>query len=130
MIWAIWILAAITVTVTVAVVIVINRRIASVSSIELLESNGRVDDHPVAARVDSSVIYMEDLAIVGIDPSLLEEWVNDELLASLAAQRGLENARKCRLLQDRVRQIYLRDELLSSVYRIKGMIASRTLFLY
>jgi parvulin-like peptidyl-prolyl isomerase len=63
------------------------------------------------------VIYLEDLAIIGIDPSLLEEWVQDELLASLAAQRGLENTRKSRLMQDRVRQIYLRDELLSSVYR-------------
>ena len=113
----VWILAAISLTVTVAFVIVINRRVASVNSIEMLDISNRVDEHLVAARVDSSVIYMEDMAIVGIDPSLLEEWVNDELLASLAAQRGLENARKCRLLQDRVRQIYLRDELLSSIYR-------------
>ncbi len=119
MIWAVWILAAISVTVTVAVVIVINRRIASVNSIELLESSSssRMDDHLVAARVDSSVIYMEDMAIVGIDASILEDWVEDELLASLAIERGLENARKSRLLQDRARQIYLRDELLSSVYR-------------
>ena len=117
MIWTIWILAAISVTLTVAVVIVINRRIASVNSIELLDSSGRMDDHPVAAGVDSSVIYMEDLAIVGIDPSLLDEWVEDELLASLAVERGLENTRKSRLLQDRVRQVYLRDELLSSIYR-------------
>ena len=117
MIWAIWILAAISVTVTVAVVIVINRRIASVDSIELLESGSRMDDNLVAARVDNSVIYMEDMAIVGIDASILEEWVEDELLASLALERGLENARKSRLLQDRARQIYLRDELLSSVYR-------------
>lgn len=56
------------------------------------------------------------MAIVGIDPSVLEEWIEDELLAALAAQRGLENTRKSRLLQDRARQIYLRDELLSSVY--------------
>ncbi|MCK5116430.1 MAG: peptidylprolyl isomerase [Candidatus Aegiribacteria sp.] len=116
MIWGIWILAAISVTVTAAVVIVINRRIASVNSIEPLESSS-MDDHLVAARVDSSVIYMEDMAIVGIDASILEDWVEDELLASLAVQRGLENVRKSRLLQDRARQIYLRDELLSSVYR-------------
>lgn len=63
------------------------------------------------------MIYNEDIAIIGIDPLLLEEWVQDELLAALAAERGLENTRKSRLLQDRVRQIYLRDELLASVYR-------------
>ena len=97
--------------------IVINRRIASVDSIELLESGSRMDDKLVAARVDSSVIYLEDMAIVGIDPSLLEEWIEDELLAALAVERGLENVRKSRLLQDRARQIYLRDELLWSVYR-------------
>ncbi len=57
------------------------------------------------------------MAIIGIDPSVLEEWIEDELLASLAAERGLENTRKSRLLQDRARQLYLRDELLSSVYR-------------
>jgi len=112
-----WILVAISVTVTVAVVIVINRRIASIGSSELFESGSRIDDRPVAARVDSSVIYMEDMAIAGIDPGRLEEWTEDELLASLAAQRGLENTRKSRLLQDRARQIYLRDELLSSLYR-------------
>lgn len=76
-----------------------------------------MDDRSVAARVDNSVIYMEDMAIVGIDPALLEEWIEDELLAALAAERGLENTRKSRLLQDRARQIYLRDELLCSVYR-------------
>jgi len=76
-----------------------------------------MDDRPVAARVDNSVIYMEDMAIVGIDPSILEEWIEDELLAALAVQRGLENVRKSRLLQDRARQLYLRDELLKSVYR-------------
>ena len=63
------------------------------------------------------MIYQEDIAIIGIDPLLLEEWIQDELLAALAAERGFENTRKSRLLQDRVRQIYLRDELLASVYR-------------
>ncbi len=63
------------------------------------------------------MIYLEDMAIIGIDPVLLEEWIQDELLAALAVQRGLENTRKSRLMQDRVRQIYLRDELLASVYR-------------
>lgn len=113
----VWILAAIAAAVTVAVVVVINRRIASVNSIESLEISSRMDDRSIAARVDNSVIYREDMAIIGIDPSILEEWIEDELLASLAAQRGLENVRKSRLLQDRTRQLYLRDELLSNVYR-------------
>ncbi len=65
--------------------------------------------------MDGSVIYLEDLSIIGIDPSVLEEWIEDELLASLAVEQGLENTRKSRLLQNRTRQLYLRDELLSRV---------------
>ncbi|MCD4700367.1 MAG: hypothetical protein K8S24_00780 [Candidatus Aegiribacteria sp.] len=112
-----WILAAVAAAATVAVIIVINRRMASVNSIELPEISNRMEELQVAARVDNSLIYREDMAIVGIDPSLLEEWIEDELLAALAEERGLENTRKSRLLQDRVRQLYLRDELLSSIYR-------------
>jgi parvulin-like peptidyl-prolyl isomerase len=109
-------MAAITVAATLTVVLLISKRISSISSVEIPEISANTEYRTVAARVDSTVLYTEDLAIAGIDPSVLRDWTEDELLASLAEERGLENVRRSRLLQDRVRQIYLRDELLSNVY--------------
>jgi len=101
---------------TVSVVVVINRRMASISSAGVVEVNNSMENQQIAASVDSSVIYMEDMTIAGITPSLLEEWIEDELLAELAAELGYENVRKSKLLQDRARQVYLRDELLAYTY--------------
>jgi hypothetical protein len=68
----------------------------------------------VAARVGDAVLYHEDLALLGIeDPGVLDQWVEDQLLADLAVESGLENPRRSRLLQERVRQLDLRDQLLS-----------------
>ena len=109
-------LTAIVIASTVAIVIVINRRIESFSRSEYEDINNTNPEHQIAARVDNAVIYHEDLQIAGIDPSALKEWTEDELLADLAVDRGLENVRKSRLIQDRARQIYLRDELLGNSY--------------
>lgn len=73
-------------------------------------------DREVVARVDSSVLLLEDINLIGIDNSSVKEWVEDELLAELAVEYGLENTRLSRLIQNRARQLYLKDELLSSVY--------------
>ncbi|MCD4776565.1 MAG: peptidyl-prolyl cis-trans isomerase [Candidatus Aegiribacteria sp.] len=89
---------------------------ASISSAGVVEVNNSMENQQIAASVDSSVIYMEDMTIAGITPSLLEEWIEDELLAELAAELGYENVRKSKLLQDRARQVYLRDELLAYTY--------------
>lgn len=75
-----------------------------------------MENQQIVASVDGSVIYIEDMAIAGITPSFLEEWIEDELLAEFAAEQGYENVRKSRLLQERARQIYLRDELLAHTY--------------
>lgn len=112
----IWILSVIAVAATVTVVIVINRRISTVDYVVQPEIDSITENRLIAARVDSSVIYREDMTLIGIDPTVLQQWIEDELLAELAAERGLENPRKSRLLQDRARQLYLREELLSSVY--------------
>jgi len=113
---AIWITSALAVAATVAVILVVSRRMEMINSVELPEMENRIEDRQVAARVDGSVIYYEDMTIVDISPSRLEEWLEDELLASLAVSRGLENVRKSRLIEARARQLYLRDELLSTVY--------------
>ncbi len=100
---------------TVALVLVTGRRTASFSIIEP-SALSSLDDREVVARVDSSVLLLEDIDLIGIDNSSVKEWVEDELLAELAVENGLENIRLSRLIQSRARQLYLKDELLSSVY--------------
>lgn len=70
----------------------------------------------VAARVGESVLLRSDLVLAGIQGSSVNQWVEDELLAELAVQRGLENLSLSRLVQNRARQLYLRDELLENAY--------------
>ncbi len=100
---------------TVALVLVTGRRTSSFSIIEPSVIS-LLENRDVVARVDSSVLLLEDVKLVGIDNPSVEEWVEDELLAELAVEHGLENVRLSRLIQSRARQLYLRDELLSSVY--------------
>ena len=65
------------------------------------------------ARVGDAVLLAEDLALAGLDASAAADWVEDELLAQLAAERGLENPRLSALVQRRARQLYLRDAVLA-----------------
>ena len=107
--------------------------LAAATIVVLTGSHGRVRDHDLhsehpevplqehpqeqlAAMVDGKPFYREDLELMGGDPDIALQWVEDELLARMAAERGLENARKSRLVQDRARQLYLRDRMLFSVY--------------
>jgi hypothetical protein len=117
LIWGIWVLSALVAVLTVFVVLGMDRRVSTSESIVAVDDHDVNLDRQVAARVDSAVIYTEDMELLGItDPSVLQEWVNDQLLADMAVQQGMENPRKSRLLQERVRQIYLRDLLLEDVY--------------
>jgi len=71
----------------------------------------------VAVSVNGSALYHDDLALLGIDdPAILREWIEDQLLADLAVERGLDNPRVSMLIKDRAGQLHLRDLLLSSVY--------------
>jgi hypothetical protein len=77
----------------------------------------------VAARVDEAVLYVEDLPLLGLDPADVREWSRDELLARAAEEEGLENPRVSRILQQRARQVYLRDRM---VERLEGSLAVPT----
>jgi parvulin-like peptidyl-prolyl isomerase len=68
------------------------------------------------ARVGGAVLLGEDLTLAGLDPSTADEWVEDELLAQLAFERGLENPRLSAMVQQRARQLYLRDSMLAQAY--------------
>ncbi|MCD4848159.1 MAG: peptidylprolyl isomerase [Candidatus Aegiribacteria sp.] len=100
---------------TIALVLVTERRTASYSIIEPSIISYQ-EDKEVVARVDSSVLLLEDIDLIGIGNSSVCEWIEDELLSELAEENGLENVRLSRLIQSRARQLYLKDELLASVY--------------
>ena len=73
------------------------------------------DDRVVAARVGGQALYLDEIRIVGTGAGP-EAWVNDELLAQLASESGLEDPTVSSFVQRRARQLYLRDELLSRTF--------------
>lgn len=83
---------------------------------EIVPPEGIAWTGDTVARVGETVLLAEDLALAGLDASAAGEWVEDELLAQLAVERGLGNDRLAALVQHRARQLYLRDAALSSAY--------------
>lgn len=69
----------------------------------------------VAARVGDAVLYREDLALLNLEEGAVRDWHRDELLARTAAEEGLENPEISRIVQQRARQVYLRDTLLQRI---------------
>jgi hypothetical protein len=72
-------------------------------------------DRTVVARVGEEVLYEEDMLFTGIDGRHAESWVEDELLAQLAVEWGLENPRVSRFVERRARQVYLRDLMIGQL---------------
>jgi hypothetical protein len=73
-------------------------------------SGSAVDRRP-AARVGETVIYQDQISLAGSGPGA-DAWVEDELLAQLAVERGLENPAATALVMARARQLHLRDAIL------------------
>ncbi len=69
----------------------------------------------VVARVGNEVLFEEEMRLAGMDYSHAEAWVEDELLAQLAMEWGLENPRLSRYVERRARQIYLRDLMIQQL---------------
>lgn len=69
----------------------------------------------VAARVGDAFLYREDMALLDLDEQAVLDWYRDELLARTAVDEGLENPAVSRLLQQRARQVYLRDVMLEHI---------------
>ncbi|MBN1434884.1 peptidylprolyl isomerase [Candidatus Fermentibacterales bacterium] len=66
-------------------------------------------EHDIAARVGDSMLLEEELAMLEGNSATVEQWVEDEMLAQLAVEQGLEDPRTSRLVERRARQVYLRD---------------------
>lgn len=70
------------------------------------------NDRIVAARVGQETIHADELAAFGPSPDP-GVWVEDELLAQLALEMGLDNPVVSGFVQRRARQLYLRDAVVS-----------------
>lgn len=115
LIWTVWLAAAVAAAATVTVMLGVNRRAGTDAMSEVLTEDS-LQDREVAVSVDSTVLYMDEIRIAGAEPAMAAQWIEDQLLADLAVQRGYENRVESRLIMDRARQLYLRDELLNRVY--------------
>ncbi len=74
---------------------------------------GADPDRHVAASVGDRCLYADEISLVGTGPGP-ESWVEDELLAQLAVESGLEDPVVSGFIQRRARQVYLRDLMLES----------------
>lgn len=66
------------------------------------------------AVVGEEVLGREEFLLSGGSPGALDAWIEDELLAQLAVERGLENPVMTGFAMRRARQLCLRDALLAS----------------
>jgi len=113
-VWGIWALVPVVLGLTIFLVL---------SSVDMLTGPAEAEEapvleseRPILARVGHTALLHEDLALIGLDETYADDWLEDELLAQLAQEEGLENVRLSNLVQQRARQIYLRDMLLERVY--------------
>lgn len=69
----------------------------------------------VVARVGDAFLHREDMALLNLDEQAVLDWYRDELLARTAVDEGLENPAVSRLVEQRARQVYLRDVMLAQI---------------
>jgi hypothetical protein len=69
----------------------------------------------IAATVGSHHLYASDVAATRAGEGAVDLWVHDQLLACAAEEAGLENPAMSRFVQERARQLYLRDLMLEHV---------------
>jgi hypothetical protein len=63
----------------------------------------------IVATVGSHHLYASDIAATRAGEGAVDMWVRDQLLACAAEEAGLENPAISRFVQERAKQLYLRD---------------------
>ncbi|MCD6587669.1 MAG: peptidylprolyl isomerase [Candidatus Fermentibacteraceae bacterium] len=69
----------------------------------------------IAATVGSHHLYASDVAATRAGEDAVDRWVYDQLLACAAEEAGLENPAMSRFVQERAKQLYLRDLMVEHV---------------
>lgn len=70
----------------------------------------------VAARVGDCILTHSDVALLRLGEGAVDAWVEDQILASAATEMGLENPAISGFIEQRARQLYLRDLMLNELY--------------
>ncbi len=69
----------------------------------------------VLASVGPHVLYTSDIASIRIGEGAVDSWIRDQLFACAAEDAGLENPALSRFVQERAKQLYLRDLMIEHV---------------
>lgn len=111
---ALWILTGVVVGVTLFVLFsytcIEDNYSSPLTDVELSDS-GR----EILASVGSHVLYASDLAFIRAEEGAVDSWIEDQLLACAAQEAGIENPAISRFVQERAKQLYLRDLMVEHV---------------
>ncbi len=69
----------------------------------------------ILASVGSYNLYSSDVALIRAGENAVEGWTQDQLFACAAEEAGLENTAVSRFVQERAKQLYLRDLMIEHV---------------
>ena len=69
----------------------------------------------ILATVGPYNLYASDVALIRAGDSAVESWIQDQLFACAAEEAGLENPAVSRFVQERAKQLYLRDLMIEHV---------------
>ncbi|MCD4706193.1 MAG: peptidyl-prolyl cis-trans isomerase [Candidatus Sabulitectum sp.] len=111
---ALWILAALVAGVTFFILF-------SYAGMTQRDSFTAVEEEPgysgreVLASVGPHILYASDVAAIRAGDDAVGSWIHDQLLACAAEEAGLENPAISRFVQERAKQLYLRDLIVEHV---------------
>lgn len=107
-----WILTGIVLGAT-AFILVSHSGTAEIDSSPVTESGDL--EREILASVGSYVLYASDYAFIRVGEGAADEWIEDQLFACAAEEAGLENPAMSRFVQERAKQLYLRDLMVDHV---------------
>ncbi len=113
----IWVLAGIVVAVTIYILVSFTGAVEQnmATDQELSEHISGGTEREILASVGSFVLYSSDLAYIRVGENAVEGWIYDQLLACAAQEAGLENPSISNFVQQRAKQLYLRDLMVETV---------------
>ena len=110
-----WIFVAIVVFATVYILFSFTGN-GETTAIASLSADSSGINREIVAEVGTYVLYASDMELIRADENAIESWTSDQLLACAAEDAGFENAAISRFVQERAKQLYLRDLMLESIY--------------
>lgn len=111
-----WVFVALVVSVSVFILLSFSGN-TEISSSSSLPSDSSTSYREIAAEVGDYVLYSSDIELIRAGENAVQSWTYDQLLACAAEDAGFENTSMSRFVQERAKQIYLRDLMLESIYQ-------------